>query len=190
MAKRDRSHDRDHPPEDVTTQAELIFVERQFPIVMRIPLIVGMVLILVGLVPWSIATANDYSWQPHTITWLIVWTIILASYWTYHYISWYFTVLILTEEELTRVTQQGFFRRSVQSLTLNNIQSVNYTVPGMQAALFHFGDIKIETLSGSGHMKIRTMHKPARLQAEILEAVRVYGSTAEAGLVYDAQDEE
>jgi len=189
MTKRDRSQSRDHADEDITTEAELIFVERQFPIVLRIPLIVGMVLILVGLVPWSIATANAYEWQPQSITWLIVWSLILVAYWAYHFIGWYFSVLILTEEELTRITQKGFFRRTVQSLTLNNIQSVNYTVPGMQAALFHFGDIKIETLSGSGHLRIKTMHKPARLQAEILEAVQAYSSTDRDTLVYDTQDD-
>ncbi|MEI7683141.1 MAG: PH domain-containing protein [Candidatus Saccharibacteria bacterium] len=191
MAKRDHStsHKSTGRPDD-GYEAELIFVERQFPIVMRIPLIAGMFLILVGLVPWSFATANAYSWQPLTINWLIIWSAILLSYWIYHFVGWYFTVLILTSEEVTLIKQKGFFKRSVQSLTLNNVQSVNYTIPGMQGAMFHFGDLRIETLSGSGHMSVKTMFKPALLQAEILEAIQDYSSTDKDSIVYDTTDSE
>ncbi|MCC7543157.1 PH domain-containing protein [bacterium] len=178
MTKRDRVIERaaQHDVDD-GHEPDVIFVERQFPIVLRIPLIVGLLIVLVGLVPWSIATANAYSWQPLTIQWLIMWSVVLLGYWSYHFASWYFTVLILTEEELTFIKQKGFFRRSVESLTLNNIQSVNYTIPGLQGAIFRFGNLSVQTLSGSGHMIIKSLYKPARLQAEILEAVQEYGST-------------
>ncbi len=178
MTKRDRVIERaaEHDVDD-GQEPDVIFVERQFPIVLRVPLIMGLVIILVGLVPWSIATANAYSWQPLTIKWLLAWSLVLLVYWAYHFSSWYFTVLILTEEELTMIKQKGPFRRTVESLTLNNIQSVNYHIPGMQAAIFHYGDIEIQTMSGSGHMKIKTLYKPARLQAEILEATQEYSST-------------
>lgn len=178
MSKRDRVIERaaQHDVDD-GHEPDVIFVERQFPIVLRIPLIMGLVIILVGLVPWSIATGNAYSWQPLTINWLLICSGVLFLYWGYHFTSWYFTVLILTEEELTMIKQKGPFRRSVKSLALNNVQSVNYTIPGLQGTIFHYGDLEIQTMSGSGHMKIKTLYKPARLQAEILEASQEYSST-------------
>lgn len=142
------------------------------------------------MIPWSISTANNYSWQPIAVQWMIVWGIILLGYWVYHFVGWYFSVLILTEEDITLIRQKGFFKRQVNSLALNNIQSVNYTVPGMQGALFKFGDVTIETLSGSGHMRVKTMFRPSQLQAEILDAVEAFGSTESEKMVYDAQDKD
>lgn len=164
--------------EDVEyVEPEVIFVERQFPVVLRWPLIWGMIIILVGMLPWSIATGNAYSWQPLSVQWMAIAGLVLFMYWSYHFVSWYFTILILTDQDITYVRQKGFFRRKVSSLTLNNIQSVNHSIPGLQASLFHFGNLDIETLSGSGHMRLKTFYRPARLQDEILDAMENYGST-------------
>jgi uncharacterized membrane protein YdbT with pleckstrin-like domain len=181
MRKRERSESRapEHD-EAIYEEPEVIFVERQFPVVLRWPLIWGLVFILVGMVPWSISTANAYSWQPLAVNWMIVVSLALAGYWVYHFAGWYFTVLILTDQDITFLRQRGFFRRKVTTLTLNNIQSVNYRIPGLQAAMFKFGDIYIETLSGSGHLRLKTYYKPARLQEEILDAMENYTSTGEA----------
>lgn len=179
MRKRERSESR--APEhhiDEYVEPEVIFVERQFPIVLRWPLIWGMVFILVGMVPWSISTANVYDWQPLAVNWMVIVGIALLVYWGYNFIGWYFTVVILTDQDITLVHQRGLFHRKVSSLTLNNIQSVNYKIPGMQAALFKFGDIYIETLSGTGNMHLKTYHKPARLQEEILDAMENYAGEA------------
>lgn len=183
--KRERSHQDDL---ELDEAPELIFVERQFPIVLRWPLIWGLVIILVGLLPWSIATANIYSWQPQSVTWLIIVSIFLVGFWAYHFIGWYFTVLILTEQDITFIKQHGLFKRDVQSLTLNNVQSVNYTIPGFQAAIFRFGNIRIDTLSGSGRMVIKLLHRPADIQSAILEAMQRAPSTGKASMVYDAGD--
>lgn len=189
MQKRERAKERTRS-EERTDEPEVIFVERQFPIVLRWPLIWGMIIILVSMIPWSIATANVLDWQPLSVKWMIFGGFVLLAYWTYHFVGWYFTIFVLTEAEVTVIEQKGFFNRTVNNLALNNIQSVNYTIPGMQAALFKFGDISVQTLSGGGHLEIKTLHKPARLQAEILEAVEAYGSTGDRKIVYDSQEVE
>ena len=177
MTKRDRSKAAE--PDD-SQPTEVIFVERQFPVVLRWPLIWGLIIILVGMVPWSISTANDYSWQPLAVNWMMLVGVGLLFYWGYHFIGWYFTVLILTDKDISFIKQRGPFRRDVQCLTLNNVQNVNYSIPGMQGAIFKFGNLNIETLSGSGHLRIKTLFKPAELQAEILEAMQALPSTGKA----------
>lgn len=183
--KRERAHQDDL---ELDEEPEVIFVERQFPIVLRWPLIWGLVIILVGLLPWSLATGNDYSWQPQSVIWLGIVSIFLVLYWGYHYIGWYFTVLILTDQDITFIKQHGLFQRDVQSLTLNNIQSVNYKIPGFQAAIFKFGDLRIDTLSGSGRMVIKLLHRPADIQSAILIAMQGAPSTDKASMVYDSGD--
>ncbi len=190
MHKRERSKVRAEEHEIDRHEPEVLFVERQFPIVLRWPLIWGLIIILVAMVPWSISTANAYSWQPLAVNWMAFGGLALLGYWAYHFVGWYFTVLILTDQDITYVKQKGFFRRKVSSLTLNNIQSVNYRIPGLQGAMFKFGNLDVETLSGSGHFRLKTFHKPERLQAEILDAVENYSSTDDGEIVYDGSEVE
>lgn len=115
MRKRERSEARaPEPSEEDYREPEVIFVERQFPIVLRWPLIWGMVFILVGMVPWSISTANAFDWQPMAVSWMLVVLVALLAYWAYHFVGWYFTVLILTDQDITYIRQKGFFTGKFQ----------------------------------------------------------------------------
>jgi uncharacterized membrane protein YdbT with pleckstrin-like domain len=69
------------------------------------------------------------------------------------------------------VKQSGFFSREVADLALHNVQNVNYAIKGIQGAMFGFGTVQIDTLSGSGALKLRYVYKPAKLQKEIMDAV-------------------
>lgn len=73
------------------------------------------------------------------------------------------------------VRQSGFFTREVADLALNNIQNVNYKIKGIQGAMFGFGTLKIETLSGAGGFSLKYVYKPAVLQREIMQAVHNHG---------------
>jgi hypothetical protein len=59
----------------------------------------------------------------------------------------------------------------VADLALHNIQNVNYAIKGIQGSLFGFGTVRIDTLSGSGALKLRYVYKPAKLQKQIMDAV-------------------
>ncbi len=69
------------------------------------------------------------------------------------------------------VKQNGLFTREVADLALHNIQNVNYKIKGLQGAMFGFGTVNIDTLSGSGGFKLTYVHKPAKLQKMIMEEV-------------------
>lgn len=69
------------------------------------------------------------------------------------------------------VKQNGFFTREVADLAIHNIQSVNYAIKGVQGALFGFGRLYVDTLSGGGSMQLEFVHKPAKLQKQIMNEV-------------------
>lgn len=151
---------------------QIIRVEHQHPVVMRKQLIFGLIIILIVLLPWAYATGGGYEWAVYT-NWLVfAGLLILAFYWVRTWVSWYYSVYVLTSQRLMIVKQHGFFGREVSELALNNIQNVNYKIKGAQASLLGYGNITVETLSGSKPLRLKVVHKPVRLQQAILEVVR------------------
>jgi uncharacterized membrane protein YdbT with pleckstrin-like domain len=138
---------------------------------MRKQLIFGLLIILVGMIPWAIATANEYSWQGLADGWLLFAVLVLVFYWLRAWVGWYYSIYLLTNKRLMVVTQRGFFNRKVKELALSNVQNVNYEVNGIQAAMFGFGRVEVETLSGGGGMKLNYVHHPAEFQQAVLAYV-------------------
>ena len=66
----------------------------------------------------------------------------------YHWVGWYFTLYILTDQRLRQSSQKGFFGKSVIDLPVSKIQNISYTIPGMSGELFKFGTIVIQTYVG------------------------------------------
>jgi len=172
--KRDRSTKKDKKTFAGQQDGEkVLVVERKYPIVLRRPLLYGLVIILISLLPWAFATYYDFSWAGYTLWWLSAWLLVLLWYWIRAWVGWYYTVYVLTNQRILIVTQKGFFSREVNDLTLNNIQNVNYKVEGFQAALFGFGTVTIETLSGGKPIKLRYIHGPAEFAQSVSQVSRV-----------------
>lgn len=159
---------------------EILVVVHQFPIVLRGPLLLGAIILVVSTLPWLLALSHGYSWVVWAARWLWLGLIILFFYWLRAWVSYYYSVYMLTTQRVIIHKQRGFFNRSVSELALNNIQNVNYQVKGFTAALFKFGNIMIGTLSGSGGLKLSCVHNPALLQQRIIDACHRVGSTPNA----------
>lgn len=150
---------------------EVLFVFRKHPIVMRKGLIFGLLAVLAG--------ALVVFWQPtYTAFFLgvfggmIMGAIIMLPAW----ITWYFSVFIVTDRRLIQVTQKGFFHKSVIDMGLNQIQMVNYQVAGPQETLLGFGTIMMQTFVGD--LIIHEIPHPAKIQKKLLEILREQGVAA------------
>ncbi len=156
----------------ITSDAEqVITVERQFPVVLRKPLVFGMAIILVAILPWSIAFGTNAGWLNISYGWMLACVSILTLYWLRSWVGWHYSIYVLTNQRLMIVKQSGFFSREVADMALHNIQNANYSIKGLQAAMFGYGDLSIDTLSGSGTLRLRYVFKPARFQKLIMAEV-------------------
>lgn len=164
----------------ITNEDEgVVVVVRQFPIILRRPLLFGLVIVLFAIIPWSIGYGTDARWVDISYVWMIACLVLLFAYWLRSWVGWHYSVYILTDQRLMVVKQNGFFTRKVADLALHNIQNVNYSIKGLQGALFGFGELDVETLSGGGSMRLEYIYKPARLQKQIMTEVhRVAKSTS------------
>jgi uncharacterized membrane protein (DUF441 family) len=150
---------------------KVITVQRQFPIVLRKPLIIGLIIITIGILPWVFGYGLSTSWVNITYYWMIICSVILITYWLRSWVGWHYSIYVLTNQRLMVVKQNGLFTREVADLALHNVQNVNYKIKGLQGAMFGFGTLSIDTLSGSGGFHLNYVHKPARLQKLIMEEV-------------------
>jgi hypothetical protein len=154
---------------------EVVLVFHQHPLVMRKALIFGLLIILLGVVPLDFP--QIYS-QPGLADVLfkiaIIIPIFIFAYWFYRWIGWYYTVYIATNQRLIEISQKGLFDRAFTEWQLNKILNINYRIGGLQAVLFGYGDISVQTVVGD--FQIPKVHHPAKIHARLQEVLQGGGS--------------
>ncbi len=155
--KRDRDFEGQHEDESV------ILVFNQHPVIMRWPLIFGMLAILVGILP---AIAFPLSNVPFMIFGVVVLVVII--YWFYHWANWHYSVYVITNQRLIDITQRGLFNRKVNEVGWDKVQSINYHIKGLQATLLKYGDINVQTYTGE--WVLESIHHPAEIHSRLMEA--------------------
>lgn len=153
-----------HPGEEV------VLVFRQHPVVLRRPLIYGMLAILAGLGPLIIWPLSNTALKITLITPLLV-----LLYWFYHWLGWYYSVYIVTDQRLIDIKQKGFFNRKVSEVGFDKVQSINYHIKGLQAALLKFGDITVQTYTEPWILD--TIHHPEEVHSQMMDVTRRIVST-------------
>jgi hypothetical protein len=154
--------------EDQFDDEEVLFVFRKHPVVMRRGLIYALFAVLLGTVP-SLLKPEYSVYFMGLGAGLILGLLIMLPPW----ISWWFSVFIITDQRLIQITQRGLFHRSVIDMRLNQIQMINYEVAGLQETLLGFGTIRMQTYVGD--LVIREIHHPAAIQKKLLEIMREEG---------------
>lgn len=95
----------------------------------------------------------------------------------YHWIGWYFTIFILTDQRLRQTSQRGFFGKSVIDLPVSKIQNISYTVPGLSGEMFKFGTIVIQTYVGD--LVLDLIDHPARVYNKLQDVVGAAPATTD-----------
>lgn len=165
--------------DDQFDDEEVLYVFRKHPIVMRKGLIIGSLGLLAGPLYTLILTYTN-SANPPTLTFFylsFVASVLLSMLLFFpSWMSWYFSVFIVTDQRFIQITQKGFFNRSVVDMGLNQIQMVNYEVKGLQETILGYGTIMMQTFVGD--LLIHYIHHPAKIQKRLLEILRSNGVAA------------
>jgi uncharacterized membrane protein YdbT with pleckstrin-like domain len=154
--------------DDQFDDEEVLFVFHRHPVVMRKGLVFGMLGPLIGVLP-SLKLLTTSSFFIGLAGGIVLGGLIMLPGW----ISWYFSIFIVTDQRFIQISQKGLFHRSVADLGLQQIQSVNYEVAGLQETLLGFGTIKMQTYVGD--LTIHDVHHPAKIQKQLLGILRKQG---------------
>lgn len=156
--------------DDQFDDEEVLFVFRRHPIVMRKGLILGLLGPLVGIIPTAVNPNLGLGmFFGGLVAGVILGLLVFSPSW----VSWHFSVFIVTDQRFIQITQKGLFHRAVADLGLAQIQSVNYEVSGLQQTLLGFGTMKMQTYVGD--LVIRDVHHPAKIQKKLLSILRSEG---------------
>jgi hypothetical protein len=149
---------------------EIFFYFRQHPMVMRKSLIFGLLIILFAVLPLDFPFAYNYPWLGSILIKIAIGvTLVVLAYFVYRYSLWYYTVYIITGERTVSIHHKSFFHRKVNALYHSGVDSVDYTVPGLQGVLFGYGNIELHTWVGN--FPIDCVHHPEQLHEKILEVI-------------------
>jgi len=96
----------------------------------------------------------------------------------YHWVGWYFSIFIVTNQRLRQITQKGFFNRSVIDLGLSKIQNISYNVPGFSASIFGFGTLVVQTYVGD--LYLEKVQHPEKIYTQLAEAIKKYAGADES----------
>jgi hypothetical protein len=155
---------------------EVLYVFRKHPLVMRRGIVWASLGLLVGPL-YTLVLTYLHSSSPPTMNFFylsFLGSIVLAAILFFpSWMSWYYSVFIVTDQRFIQITQKGFFHRSVVDMSLNQIQMVNYEVSGLQETLLGFGTIMMQTFVGD--LVIHYIHHPAHIQKRLLEILRAEG---------------
>jgi len=143
---------------------ELLFVFRRHIISMR----KGFYLLLI---PFAVSAAPPLIWQDTLELFLLpigglALGLLLFSY---HFLMWFFTYYIVTDQRIRQITQRGFFGKDVVELRLSKIQNISYNIPGLSGELFKFGTIIIQTYVGD--LVIHKVEHPDTIYNKLQDAV-------------------
>lgn len=160
-----KSHEEDQNDFDGQRDGEqLLFVFRRHIIAMR----KGFYCLLI---PLALTSIPPLIWQNNLelfllpVGGLIVGLILFG----YHFIMWYYTYYIVTDQRIRQVTQRGFFGKDVIELRLSKIQNISYNIPGLSGELFQFGTIVIQTFVGD--LVIHKVEHPDKIYNKLQDAV-------------------
>lgn len=123
------------------------------------------------VIPLAITAIPPLIWQSNLELFLLplggfILGLILFSY---HFIIWYFTIYIVTNERIRQITQRGIFGKDVVELRLSKIQNISYNIPGFAGEIFKFGTIVIQTFVGD--LVIRYVEHPEKTYNKLQDAL-------------------
>jgi uncharacterized membrane protein YdbT with pleckstrin-like domain len=168
--------------DDQFDDEEVLYVFRKHPVVMRKGLVFGMLGPLIGVLPAAINPNLGFSvFFGGLIAGCLLGLLIFSPSW----IGWHFSVFIVTDQRFIQITQKGLFHRAVNDLSLQQVQSVNYEVSGLQETLLGFGTIHMRTYVGD--LTIHNVGRPAKIQKKIVGILRDQGITTTQ---YPAKEQE
>jgi hypothetical protein len=161
--------------EDQLDDEEVLYVFRKHPVVMRKGLVLCCLGPLAGVLPAAIKPDLGFGWFfGGLLGGFLLGFLLIFPYW----IAWYYSVFIVTNQRFIQITQKGLFHHSTVDLSLQQIQSLNYEISGIQETLLGYGTILMQTYVGD--LVIHDIHHPSHIYKKLTTILRQLGVTTQA----------
>ncbi|MBI5729165.1 MAG: PH domain-containing protein [Candidatus Magasanikbacteria bacterium] len=93
---------------------------------------------------------------------------IILFFYTY-FVSFYLDLLIVTNDRLLHIEQQGLFARTISEVDLYKIQDITSEINGIFPSVFNYGNLLIQTAGALEKFMISSVPHPEMLRQAILD---------------------
>jgi len=147
---------------------EVLFVFRRHIIAMRKGFYGFLIPLALGSLPFIIFSNNiNLLWA--SLGGFVIGSIILF----YHWLAWYFSIFIVTNQRIQQTTQKSLFGKSVIDLGLAKVQNISYNIPGFTGEILGFGTIVLQTFVGD--LVIDKVSHPERVYEKLQSVIYAAG---------------
>jgi len=129
---------------------KIIIFTRRHIISMLGPILMVLAMVLVPiLIVAMIYSANQDAFSGIVLNFLVIggsiYYLVVVTFAFIEWISYYYDIFIVTEDEIIDISQEGIFDRRITEVTLLRVQDVSAHVRGFWATLFSYGDVVAES---------------------------------------------
>lgn len=93
---------------------------------------------------------------------------VILFFYTY-FVSFYLDMLIVTNDRLLHIEQQGLFARTISEVDLYKIQDITSAINGFIPSVFNYGNLLIQTAGAVERFIITSVPHPEMLRRAILD---------------------
>lgn len=105
------------------------------------------------------------------INYLVVLVIVFEGF-----LYWYFNVIIVTEKNIVDVDFHSILFKNIDIAPLRNVQDTSSSMAGILNAIFHYGNVFIQTAGTANNIDLYNVPRPHHVADFILDAVhKIYG---------------
>ncbi len=101
----------------------------------------------------------------------IIWYLIALGYGIESFLHWYFNVYIVTDRRIVDVDFYGILHKEISETTLDQVQDVTYTVYGLAATVFDYGDVLIQTAAEEARFDFLNVAHPGIVHDKLTDIV-------------------
>jgi len=104
-----------------------------------------------------------------------VWYLLIFGYAFGRFLSWYFSVYIVTDRRIIDVDFHSILHKNISEAELSKVQDITHTSVGTKALLFNYGELKIQTAAEFSDIEFEQVPSPSEVHkiiGELLENIR------------------
>jgi len=101
---------------------------------------------------------------PDAMMFWVVWAGVGVVILIYRLFDWYYDSWIFTNLGVVDVEWNGFFDRSATRVDYHMVEGISYSVQGVWATLFNFGDILLERIGSANPVMLKDASRPRKVE--------------------------
>lgn len=150
-------------------EEEVILFLRQHLIV-NIPWIIVFIVFLIApsvLFPLIVKSLPVPLPFPYVLVGTLSWYLVTIGFALVSFLHWFFNIYIVTNERVIDVDFQYLLFKRFSQAELERIQDISYTMGGIFATIFHYGNVYIQTAGEMPNLEFLAVPRPDKVVEKV-----------------------